>query len=81
MDYLTNIEPIVLLGFFAGALELVAKYLVGNKNKYGFIVHLIAGGIWTYIACQIRVIPGLLVITLPGIIINIRNFRKWHKEK
>lgn len=64
------------MDLLAGAIELIAKWIVGNKNRYGFVLHLISGLLWSYIAFTTK-IYGLLIITLPSIIINIRNFLKW----
>lgn len=66
------------MDFIAGLIELIAKWIVGNRNKWGFIVHLIGGMLWTYIAITTPMY-GLLVITIPATFVNIRNFLKWHK--
>jgi len=68
-----------MIDFIAGGMELEAKWIVGNKNRYGFIIHLVSGLLWTYIAFSTK-IYGLLIITIPAIVINIRNFLKWKND-
>ena len=68
------------MDYLAGLLELIAKWTVGNKNKWGFIIHLASGLTWSYVALTTKVY-GLLVVAVPLSVINIRNFIKWHKEK
>ena len=65
--------------YIAAIFELTAKWMVGNKNKWGFIVHLVGGAMWTYIAFTTPMY-GLLIITIPAIVINIRNFIKWSRK-
>jgi uncharacterized membrane protein YeaQ/YmgE (transglycosylase-associated protein family) len=67
--------------WLAGLLELSAKWLVGNKKKSGFIVHIISGIVWSIVAYQHpEVAGGLMIIVLPSIVINIRNYVKWRHE-
>lgn len=68
------------MSWIAAIAELLAKWLVGNKNKWGHIVHLISGFLWTYIAFKIE-LYALLIITVPSILINCRNFYKWWNEE
>jgi len=67
------------MDWFAGCLEILAKYIVGKKNKFGWLIHLAAGILWFYIACQTKVY-GLFVIVLPAFFLNIYNFIKWSKN-
>ena len=66
--------------YLAGLIELLAKIVVGNKNKWGFILHLVGGLLWTYVAFTTPMY-GLLIITLPAIVVNIRNFIKWYRDE
>jgi len=61
---------------------LIAKWLLGNKNKWGWILHFISGIIWSVVALtNIKVAGGLLLIAIPSFVINIRNFIKWNREE
>lgn len=68
------------MDYFAGLIEILAKYIVGRKNKWGWLIHIFSGLLWTVIAFRIKVY-GLLIITVPAFFINLYNFWKWHKEK
>lgn len=65
--------------YIAGLIELFAKYMVGRKDKWGFIVHLISGLLWSYIAIQMQ-LWGLLIVTVPAMGLNVWNFYKWNKK-
>ena len=68
------------MDWLAGIIELAAKILVGNHKWYGHALHLVAGIAWTYVSLTTGMY-GLLVITIPAFVINIRNAIKWWKEK
>ena len=67
------------MDWIAGLFEILAKIIVGRKNKWGWALHLIAGGLWTYVSLTTE-LYGLLLITIPAVFINIYNFIKWYKE-
>lgn len=64
------------MDIFAGIFELIGNYLIGNKNKFGFLINIVSCFIWIYVAIIFH-IYGLLIVVVPAIIINIRNFFKW----
>jgi len=65
--------------YVAGLIELLAKIIIGNKSKWGHIIHLVSGLLWTYVALTAPMY-GLLLVTLPATGINIYNFIKWNRE-
>jgi nicotinamide riboside transporter PnuC len=67
------------MDLLAGLLELLSIWLVGNKNKIAFITYNIANCFWIWTAFDKKVY-GLLLVVIPAIFINIRNYRKWSKE-
>jgi len=69
------------MSWIAGGIELLAKYLCGNKNKWGWIVHLISGVLWMIVAINNPdVAGGLALIVIPSMYLNIRNFIVWKKS-
>lgn len=66
------------MDLIAGFFELIAIWLVGNKNKFAFILYNLANFVWIYVAID-KKIYGLLLVVLPAIIINIRNYVRWSK--
>ena len=65
--------------FLAGLLELIGIVVVGNKNKWGFVIFIIGAIIWVYVAFTAPMY-GLLIPVIPAIGLNIRNFIKWYRE-
>lgn len=65
--------------WIAAISELIAKWAVGNHSKWGHLMHLVAGILWTIVALD-KGIYAMLIITVPSFVLNIRNFRKWHRE-
>ncbi len=70
------------MSWIAGILEIIAKWLVGEKKKVGWLVHMASGVLWIIIAIQNpKIAGGLLIICIPSIFINIRNYFKWKKDE
>lgn len=69
------------MSFVAGILTLVGVYLVGDKNKYGFIIALASNIVWIAYSMSTGEAPGVILECAPLTVINARNFYKWHKEE
>ena len=65
------------MDWIAGILELIALYIVGSKNRFGFLLNLVVATCWISHVYLIRESYGLLVVVIPAIFINIRNYIKW----
>ena len=70
----------MILDWVAGIFELSGGWLIGSKNKIGFILNLLGCLLWIYVAFSSKVY-GLLIVVIPAIFVNIRNFIKWGKDK
>lgn len=68
------------MDWIAGFLELIGGWLIGDKKKVGFVVNIIGCIMWTCVAINTK-IYGLLLVVIPAIVINFRNYRKWGNEK
>jgi hypothetical protein len=68
------------LDWIAGTLELIGLWKIGNKSKYGFIFNIICGLCWILYVIFSKTAYGLLIIVIPALFINTRNFIKWSKE-
>lgn len=68
------------MSWIAALITLFAKYLVGNKDRWGHAAHIVGEGVWIIVAIQTQV-WGLLMIAVPTIVLSIRNFRKWSREE
>lgn len=67
------------MDFLAGFLELVGLILVGYKLKWGFILNALGCSTWIYYVLSTGQALGLLLVVIPAIMINVINFRRWHK--
>ena len=38
-----------MIDYIAGTTELVALYVIGNRNRYGFALNMLARFLWKYI--------------------------------
>lgn len=68
------------MDWIAAIFELSGLYIVGNKNKFGFILNILCGICWLIYVFTTRSTYGLLLVVIPALVINIRNFIKWKKE-
>ena len=67
------------MSWIAALITLFAKYLVGCKDKWGHIAHIIGELVWIVVALQTK-IYGLMLIAIPTILLSAYNFWKWSKE-
>lgn len=69
------------LDWIAGIFELLGIYIVGNKNKIGFLFAIACNILWVIYVLINKTTYGLLPVVLSAFIINIRNYRKWSKDE
>ena len=67
------------MDWIAGILELSGDWTIGNKKKFGFILKFLCNLAWIYVALTTKVY-GLLIVVVPAVFVNIRNYTKWAKE-
>lgn len=68
------------MDWVAGVLELTGLYIVGNKNRWGFIINICCGLCWISYVLYSRSTYGLLIVVVPALCINTRNFIRWTRE-
>jgi hypothetical protein len=68
------------LDWLAMALSLLAVYLLGNKNKYGFISFSIANAFWIFLGFTMMNSLGIGIGNIVFLIMNIRGFVFWNKK-
>jgi len=66
------------LDWLAASCELSASWLIGSKHRIGFILNIIGCSMWVYV-CLTRGIPGMMLVVVPAIGINARNWHRWRK--
>lgn len=70
----------MILDWIAASFALIGVYMLGNKNKYGFLVCICSGITWCIVAA-ITGVYGLFLEVLPLFILNVWNFFKWKKDE
>ena len=68
------------MDWIAAFLELLGGWLIGNKRRVGFISNIIGCLIWVYVVYITR-LYGLLLVVVPAIGVNARNWLKWRREE
>ena len=67
------------MGWIAVIFELSGKYLVGRKNKFGFLLSATCSIFWIIVGITTQ-IWALLAIAVVCFGMNLWNFRKWGKN-
>jgi nicotinamide riboside transporter PnuC len=69
----------ISLDFLAAIFTLLGVWVVGNKNKYGFIFGICSNLLWIVYVIANRHSYGIAFECLPLFFMNLRNFLKWNK--
>ena len=69
------------MDWIAAILELTGAYVVGNKNKWGFVLFFITSICWIIYVFTTKSTYGLLIVVIPCMFMNVRNFLKWQREE
>lgn len=65
-----------MIGWIANILFIVGVYVLGNKKRWGFIVNLIANGLYGAIGIQ-HSMWDLTAISFLMCALNLWNYWKW----
>ncbi|WP_338760287.1 hypothetical protein WAF17_13315 [Bernardetia sp. ABR2-2B] len=68
------------LDWLAMALSLIAMYLIGNKNKFGFIVLIASNILWIIVSLVFMNSYGILIGSSIFFFINLRGFLNWESK-
>jgi len=66
------------LDWVAMITSLLFIYLIGNKQRYGFVLGLIAALAWIFVNVIAEIWPGVL-LNLILIVLHVRGYVKWGK--
>ena len=69
------------MDWVAAVIELIAAWVIGNKNKYGYILFIIGGMCWLAHSLISKGTYGLFLVIVPAFFINVRNYIKWKREE
>ena len=66
-----------ILSIIGAIFEVTQIYLLGHKNKYGFIFGLMAGISWLSYTIITGNALGILIVCTINTFLNIRGWLKW----
>jgi len=69
-----------VISWIAGAIELTGNWVIGNKNRWGFVINMVCCVLWVYVALISSEARGLLLVVIPAFFVNFRNFIKWRDK-
>ena len=76
---MNNFLEYYLLDWLGIFMSLISVYMLGNKNKWGFIVFAISNVIWIYLGLMMMSSVGMAVGNFIFMVINIRGYIHWGK--
>lgn len=68
------------LDWLAMAASLLAVYLMGNKNRLGFISYILANALWIYLGIFRMQSFGISIGNIFFLFMNVRGYLKWKKN-
>jgi hypothetical protein len=68
------------MGWLATAIMLYGSFLVGERNKIGFLCQIMGNAMWGVVGLTRGFQLDLVVVSLAFCILYIRNYRKWCRE-
>ena len=68
------------LDWLAMALSLFSVYLLGNKNRIGFLVFAAANSTWIFLGLTWMASLGIAVGNTIFLFMNIRGFVNWTRK-
>lgn len=69
------------MDFIAGILEFIAIVFVGEKSRWGWAIGVLCCILWVIYVLHSKVAYGILIPTIATLIIDIRYFIRWTKDK
>jgi hypothetical protein len=68
------------MDYIIAILELLGAWIVGNKNKYGYVFLILSNSGWIIYVLVKNQTHGLLIVCIPALAISVRNFIKWSHD-
>ena len=76
-----NLFEYYLVDCIGMGLSLLSAYMLGNKNRWGFILFAVSNAIWIFLGLTWMASVGLAVGNVIFMVINLRGFLNWVKLK
>jgi len=69
------------MDIIAGIVEIIAIYIIGEKCRWGWAIGFLCCWLWVAYVFYYDVAYGILIPTIPCMVINVVNFFKWSKSE
>ncbi len=69
------------LDWAAMVLSVLAVWMLGNKNKYGFVVFITANIIWVILGAALMHSYGIILGNIFFLVSDTRGFLNWNKDE
>ena len=70
-----------MLSYVVAFITCLGLYLVGCKNKYGFLITFFNEFLWAYWIVITPGTRGLLIVCVVTAIISLKSYIKWSKDE
>ena len=70
-----------MLSYIVGIITCLGLYLVGRKNKYGFLVTFFNEFLWAYWIAVTPGTKGLFVVCIVTAVISLKSYFRWGKDE
>ncbi len=74
---MANIFEYYLVDWLGISLSLLSVYMLGNKNKWGFIIFAISNVVWMFLGFVLMNSLGTAIGNAVFLVINIRGYINW----
>ncbi|MFV8332930.1 nicotinamide mononucleotide transporter [Flavobacterium sp. XS1P32] len=74
---MANIFEYYLVDWLGISLSLLSVYMLGNKNKWGFIIFAISNVVWIFLGFVLMNSLGTAIGNAVFLVINIRGYINW----
>lgn len=74
---MANIFEYYLVDWLGISLSLLSVYMLGNKNKWGFIIFAISNVVWIFLGFVLMNSLGTTIGNAVFLVINIRGYTNW----
>ena len=71
--------PYYGVDWLAMILTLIGIYLLGDKKRVGFMVHILGNFLWAILGIMTMSI-ALMIANVVYLFFNIRGYQKWKKK-
>lgn len=70
-----------MLSYVVALITCLGFYLVGRKNKYGFLVTFFNEFLWAYWIIITPGAKGIFIVCVAMAVISLRNYIRWSRDE